>query len=364
MDALKEYLKGHSLAQLEKEHAIKIKYSDDGKLAILNYNQIESVKTNPVVMCCRGTVVDVATKYIVASSFHRFFNLHECMAIEKSFNWGAFTATDKEDGSLIVVYYYGNKWNINTRGSFGNFPVENGYSGTWADLFKSTLNFPVLDSLPLKAFTLCFELGSIFTQVVRRYNAPTSYLLAGFHTATQQEIGDTQLDHIAEKLGCKRPIRYEVNNLEDVAKILKRENDPTYEGVVLNDGKMRIKMKREEYLCLHRLSNNGNLASDANLIPLILKGEVDEVIQYFPSMLDRLMLLGNTIWAQKAIMNNVWGVARNIVTQKDFAAFVLKHTKLASMLFEARKKKVEPNVVWEAQAADWFVKNIDKVLKE
>jgi hypothetical protein len=77
MLAVQEYLKTKTLDNLHDELAIEINRHDTLPLAILNYNQIKSPKKHPIVLECRGLVLEIETWKIIARSFPRFFNFGE-----------------------------------------------------------------------------------------------------------------------------------------------------------------------------------------------------------------------------------------------------------------------------------------------
>ncbi len=361
MEKLQEYLRENGLEKLTQVYAIKVNKSKDGKLAILTYDQISSPKHHILTRSCRGTVVTTDTFEIVAHPFTRFLNVGEAPAQESDFNWNNFSVFDKEDGSLGILYFWDNKWKFNTRGSYADGQLE-GYSGTWADLFWSTINRDNLVQLP-KAYTFCFELTSIYNKVVKTYPQSSSYLLAGFHTKTGQELRDSSVDLLADALGVKRPRQFKANSLADVKNLLELEKEPTFEGFVLRDDKgMRLKLKSATYLALHRLASNGNLASDKNLIPIILGGEIQEIVLHFKELIPRLLELSKVIWAEKAHLQTIYSIARAIKSQKEFAQFILPLSPMATLLFEARKNNKEVDEVWKTHAEDWLIKHIDELL--
>ena len=70
---IKEYLEaGHTFEDLENEFAISANQVEN--LICLNYSQIDSPKTVPIVRQCRGTIIDADTYDIVHYPFFRFYN--------------------------------------------------------------------------------------------------------------------------------------------------------------------------------------------------------------------------------------------------------------------------------------------------
>ena len=115
---VQEYLQTKSHDALSDELGIKVNRHDTLPLVILNYDQIESPKTNPIVRECRGLVLHADTHELVARSFSRFFNWGEVVEEMPEFDFSDFIIQSKEDGSLILIYFFDGEWRVNTRGSF------------------------------------------------------------------------------------------------------------------------------------------------------------------------------------------------------------------------------------------------------
>ena len=69
-----EYIKKNGIESLKSEFGINVKEYDD--LFVLNYDQIESPKTHPIVQECRSLILDKQFN-VVSRSFDRFFNFGE-----------------------------------------------------------------------------------------------------------------------------------------------------------------------------------------------------------------------------------------------------------------------------------------------
>jgi len=71
-----------NLELLEEQLGIKATCHEDGR-AILNYSQIDSPKQHPIVLECRGLVLDMNNNWeLVARSFSRFFNRGEIVDVQ------------------------------------------------------------------------------------------------------------------------------------------------------------------------------------------------------------------------------------------------------------------------------------------
>lgn len=339
---VQDFLRKQSLEKLEEYYGIKNTKHEDGRV-ILNYSQIDSAKhkTNPIVRECRGLVLDSNNDWaLVARSFNRFFNLGETDD-DKNFDWSDFHASDKEDGSLILVYPWKGEMHLNTRGSFGDGEV--GSSGiTWRELF--TLALPYWKELNVYSnITYCFELCSRYNKVVRDYEKPTAFLLSVFD-------GEKELDayesfcYADSVVNCAFVDCKDFDSEEEILSTIKQmeEIDPTFEGYVLRDrNNLRIKAKSSTYLALHRLNNNGNIAHVKNILPLIMKGELDEVLSYFPELTDRIRMVESQVQHWKEDLDKWWFVHHDERSQKKFALAVKDHP-LSFYLFQARKLGTDP----------------------
>jgi T4 RnlA family RNA ligase len=336
---VQDFLRKQSLEKLKEYYGIKYTQHEDGRV-ILNYDQIESAKhkTNPIVRECRGLVLDSNNNWnLVARAFTRFFNLGETDD-DKNFDWSSCTGFDKEDGSLILIYLWKDSVHLNTRGSFGDGEVNS--SGiTWRELFSMAC--PKWQELNDR-YTYCFELCSRYNKVVRDYAEPTTFLLSVFDGEKELTRGEMLSEDYMIDVNIISSIPFDSEKeVQDKIEQLEKD-DPTFEGYVLRDrDNNRIKVKSSTYLSLHRLFNNGNIAHVKNLLPIILKGEIDEIITYFPEMKQRIDDVKTFIDECKTELENYWFCFHDEKNQKKFA-LAIKDCKLSSYLFTARKLETDP----------------------
>lgn len=327
------------LDQLKNELGINSKVHQDGRI-ILDYSQFDSPKTDEIVRECRGLVLDSEFN-LVARGFRRFFNAGEVRDEDKKFNWDCeVICSHKEDGSFTLLYQYQGEWKVNTRFSFADFPVQGG-ALTWTELFKLAYDF---ETAPLDpAFTYVFELCSRYNKVVRDYHVPCVYLLTMFQG--EHEVKFDYVQEEASQLGIDAVSVIKAQDIFDVQQYITQvaEKDKTFEGIVVRDiFNNRLKLKSDYYLMLHRLNDNGNLASIPRLVQLILDGEKDEILVYFPELAEKIDLLEAQISAILREVDNVWYCHHDERSQKQFALAVTKATKYTGPLFSARKLGGKP----------------------
>jgi len=268
---------------------------------------------------------------------------------ERWFVWEGCYVNHKEDGSLILFYYYDGDWHMNTRGSFGQGEAVQGMM-TWRELFN--LAVPQLDAIKQdkdnRAFTWVFELCSQYNKVVRHYDKPCAYLLSAYNG--MHELMPNVVDELAFAYGLDRPKVVQCRDIFDCTMYIAKldETDKTFEGVVIRDiNNQRWKVKNPSYIALHRLADNGNLPTTKRLLPLVLNGEIDEVVRYFPEIEPNLLKLKAELQREWQNVDNIWFCHHDQKSQKKFAETVLKETRFSHILFEARKKGVHPKELWD-----------------
>lgn len=335
---VQEYLSVKTLEDLNKELGIAVTPHDTLPLVILNYDQIESPKTNPVVRECRGLVLEKDTNKLVARSFSRFFNWGEVADEMGLFNFSNFHTFSKEDGSLVLIYNYNGVWYANTRGSFGQHKIQ--FSDlTWYEGFCKALKVNKLDELKLDPeVTYVCEYCSPLNKVVRRYADHTMYLLTafrGYHELTPHEVDNVRHENFL------RPERFDFKDVKQIHDFLthKSEVDPTFEGVVICDNNFqRWKVKNPTYLSLHQLRGEGdNLFNPKYLLPFILSNEGDELLTYFPEVEETFKQQKVQVEEAYSKLVEVWNAAYKIEGQKDFALAIVGKTPFTGLLFSLRK---------------------------
>jgi len=115
-----ELLKKGGLEAVRKLGIIVKEYGD---LLVLNYDQINSPKTNEVVVECRSLILERKEGgdfQVVSRAFDRFFNVGEIQTENEDknvFSWKNAVAYEKLDGSLVKLYWYRDSWRFSTRGT-------------------------------------------------------------------------------------------------------------------------------------------------------------------------------------------------------------------------------------------------------
>jgi RNA ligase len=186
----------------------------------------------------RGLVVDLLDDRIVATPFPKFFNVSERMDTIPDLPFEIF---EKLDGSLIIMFYARGAWRCATKGSFNSDQAK------WAQAWISKAK---LDYLSKSATYLC---EAIYRQnkIVVPYDFEGMVVL-GAYAHDGFELPYENVLTIGDALNWRVAKRFPLESISDL--IGRAKNLPTTEeGFVLRfSNGLRLKVKGEEYLRLHR----------------------------------------------------------------------------------------------------------------
>lgn len=202
---------------------------------------------NGVTLACRGLISNTQTDEVIARPFEKFFNYgeHPEASLAKLMHARA-EVTDKLDGSLGILYQADDGWSIATRGSFASEQAIHAtqlyrerYQGTWT---------------PVQDHTYLFEIIYPANRIVCDYGGMDDLVLLG---CVDNETG---LTHGPNWIWDWRGPRTEVFETKTLADALAMEPRAGAEGVVVRliDRDIRIKIKQEDYVALHKLVTGMN----------------------------------------------------------------------------------------------------------
>ena len=242
-----EILDELELARLVEQRYISERRHPALPLRILNYTprtQFDRYWTTETELC-RGLIVhDDGT--IVGRSFRKFFNLGEIPG--QALPDEPFVAYQKLDGCLGISYIDADGLpSLATRGSFTSFQARRG-TDVLRRLYPDALAWLVAHP----TITLCFEIILPEYRIVVDYQGREDVvLLAGFDIETGQEI-----DVRGEPFTAMFPLA-QTWPAASVAEALDLIEGPLFDGeegvVVRFQSGLRLKLKRGEYIQLHRL---------------------------------------------------------------------------------------------------------------
>jgi hypothetical protein len=357
---VQQYLIDNSIQSLIDEFNIKVnQYPEDG-LLMLNYDQLKSPKTHPIVMECRSLILNAYNYELVSQKFNRFFNLGETPEYYTDFNWNKCHIMSKEDGSLIGVYLNPNTGSIeiSTR-SMAKAEQSHDIFGNWRTAILNAFGFKSEEdfqdywkngffSYPgnYTGKTFVFEFISPLNRIVTPYKIDEMVLLSVNNNCNEYSKDDLvcfEKIFQKDKLNIRLPVFYNlpkspnelivaVNNLTDLK-----------EGFVLWDeisGK-RIKLKSSAYLVAHSIRGETGRPTRKNILNLILTGEDSEFLVYFPEYTDQFNSVRKDVLEFYDILNNTWKDIKHITDQKDFA-LKIKDTRQSGLYFMAKKNNTDP----------------------
>ena len=321
----------------------------------LNYDQIESPKSHPIVMECRALVLERDTFYVACRAFDRFFNYGECPEFYADFDITRAHVFEKEDGSLIRVWFnrFENRWEIGTR-SMIFAEGDHLMGGTFREKVLSAFGlteeqFQDLFRVYDQNTTFILEYVGPENRIVRRYEKAEMVLLAVRSNIDGAYRSKGELEVFAHDMQVQgaqvRAVKdYNLGSFDEILAAIKAL-PALEEGYVCFDpvsGK-RVKIKNPVYTRLHQL--RGNEVSLKNFWQLALVGESDEFLVYFPEYSDQILPMVEEINKFRNDIDHLWSETKDVELQKDFALAVKEH-RGSGFLFEARKKKCLPSHVF------------------
>jgi hypothetical protein len=339
---------------------IKINHYPDDGLLMLNYDQLKSPKTHPIVMECRSLILNSITYDLVSQKFNRFFNLGENPEYYTDFNWNNCHVMSKEDGSLIGVYYNPNtnRVEISTR-SMAKAEQEHDIFGNWRTAIQKAFGFSSEEdfqdywkngffSYPnnVGGKTFIFEFISPLNRIVTPYKKAEMILLGINDNGvefTRYNLNYIEKIFIKDGLNVRLPTFYNLPKSSD--ELIKAVNELTdlKEGFVLWDeiSSKRIKLKSSAYLVAHSIRGETGRPTRKNILNLILTGEDEEFLVYFPEYIEQFNTVRLDLSEFYDILNNTWKEISHIENQKDFA-LKIKDIKQSGVFFMAKKNKINP----------------------
>lgn len=337
MIALQKYLSEFGVEKLTSELGISANPSKKyPNLILFKYSQIDSPAAHPVVKECRGIILDSSNNWaIVSRPYDRFYNYGDVNASD--INWESARIYEKLDGSLAVLYWYDNAWQMATSGSAdASGPVNNDATMTFADLFWQTWNNL---GYKLPTDTSCcymFELMTPLNRVIVPHN-DSKLVLHGIRSVEGNYVENAP-ELTAEALGWQCVKSYPLKTIDDVLNATKALNPVQQEGFIVCDNQFRrIKVKSPQYVALSHMKDGfGN----RRMIELIRTNEGSEFLAYFPEYAPLYNGWKTKYDTLTVELTNAYDAIKHIPIQKDFALEAQKYN-MPSCLFSLRSGKVK-----------------------
>lgn len=264
-----------------------LRSKDYGHKVILKYSTYASPKGAAVTEECRGLVLLKDGWRVLSYPFRKFYNHGETFAAD--IDWSTAVAEEKLDGSMIQVYWDWNddRWYAGTTGTANGEAETEDPRRDFDALFWSVLT-DFQKSTLVKGLTYVFELCTPWNRVITRHPESFVRLLMIRELNGLRELPTATVDEIASHMGVGRPRRY---GRADFGELKSRAAELPFddEGFIVVDAAMnRLKIKSEAYVRAHLLDDNGNSGSPKNMVEIIMLGEADELLVYFPERKEQI----------------------------------------------------------------------------
>lgn len=202
---------------------------------------------NEYTRAARGLILNRHTGEVVAKPFEKFFNLGEMPETQLlNLPQMPYTVSEKVDGSLGIIYYHNNQWNIATRGSFSSEQALKG-----AEILKKY----DMSIIP-KDVTLLVEIVYPANKIVVDYKGEEKLVLLGaMNISHNREADSTVLNYYSRKTFIPRTKTYfyTIDQMIQLQQTMPKDQ----EGFVIRFYNcLRVKIKGDEYCKIHKIISN------------------------------------------------------------------------------------------------------------
>jgi RNA ligase len=317
-------------------------------LSIYNYSRgVQYEKLwDPITLECRGLVLD-SDGNLIAKPFPKFFNYEEMSPA--SIPNQPFEVFEKMDGSLGICFFYNDEWHMATRGSFTS---EQAIKGKEL-LTKENTKYGMIPG-----YTYLFEIIYPENRIVVDYGGVEKLVVLAVYN---NETGIEGSIENMESEGFEVVKKY--NGVTDF-KTLKETISNDAEGFVIRFKRgMRMKIKGDEYVRLHRILTNFSTTDIWEL--LRTDGNLNEFLERVPDEFDN--------WVKGVVsdLQNQFDEIKfkmeieftELVDKKEFAEKIIDNP-IKSLLFK-RLNSYAPDLndmIWKMIKPKWskpFKKDID-----
>jgi len=268
---------------------VTVDFHPDIPVLLLNYTQVAHNTlhefpqgwTMPLRQC-RGIIFDFAGN-LVAKPFQKFFNYREHPETSSFPKNTYFTATQKKDGHLGIIFEFKGKLYITTRGSFSSPTVElaqkmlNQYAkvNNWDKVFNAN-------------DTVLVEIIHPKTKVYTDYDKFKAFVLIGaFSRSNLHDYWFYELADLSKKLGLPLVYQKDGKSIDELLELVKDKEIKNQEGYVLhfNNG-LRVKLKFESYIGLMVADK----LSYKYLMQRAMSGNLDKMLDTLPEEIYQIAL--------------------------------------------------------------------------
>jgi hypothetical protein len=286
-------------------------------------------------MMCRGLILD-GEGNVKAKPFPKFFNLEE---YQEALPAVPFQVFDKLDGSLGILYWVDGIPAIATRGSFTS---DQAIKGTEI-LNRKILSHGMFD----RELTYLYEIIYPENRIVVDYgNNEELVLLAAIHTDSGDEVPITG---VFQQFSNPFASVKSYDGIKDIHK-LKELSKENAEGFVIRfESGLRLKLKFDEYVRLHKLLTQVSSYSIWELLknnqPFdeLLENVPDEYYEWVKQTTNSITEAYDEI---DKTCSKIYGTMPQFDTRREAAEYVLK-TPYPSIIFSMMDKKDYEHIIWK-----------------
>jgi RNA ligase len=321
-------------------------------LSIYNYSRSCQYDRlwDDITLNCRGLVLDTDGN-VVAKPFPKFFNYEEHTADEIPNEY--FDVYEKMDGSLGICFHHAGEWHMATRGSFTSEQAVKGKEM----LDKLNTKFGLIPG-----YTYLFEIIYPENRIVVDYGGVEKLVvLSCYNNETGKE------GNIYEMVNEGFEVVTKYNTFGEGFDELKREISNSKEGYVIRfRNGMRMKIKGDEYVRLHRILTNFSTTDIWELMRT--KGNMDEFLERVPDEFDnwvRMIMMeleaGFENIKFRSSIDFEYYKGESNGDKKEFA-LAIKDNEYRSILFSMWDGKSHEDTIWKIIKPKWskpFKKDLD-----
>ncbi len=296
------------------------------ELACLRYSQFESPMSEPIVQECRGMVVDIGRKEIVAHPYNKFWNHDEEGAA--AIDWSTARVQEKLDGSMMTLWWskVAKRWCVSSSsrptagGPFGDSPL------TFAEAFWHTFHARGMQYPTGGTEGACYmlELCAKANRVVVLHETPRLVLHGARWMETGKEVPRPVLEEFARRVNWEIVQEHPITSLEEALQVAETRDPIAHEGFVVVDAQFnRVKIKSSRYEYMHMLRGEGMTPKRA--IELWQSGDTAEVVVNFPEFRAEIDAVHGQIRDVIEIAFRLWKDNAGAPDKKTFAMAVKEH---------------------------------------
>lgn len=318
--------------------------TQDGPYYLLFYRQGETDFSNPLALEARGSIFayDESSKkwWCCCRALDKFFNWSEPNAAPINWSRGV-RIQEKVDGSIIKLWFDRGDWHISTNKTIDARKAECGMY-TYFQLFCRALGNVNIHNFFIQlhpSYTYFFELVSPMNRIVIKYADTALYYLGARNMFTmEEEKPPIELETL------RHPRSFFYNSLAECIEAAHAMGDDEEGYVVVsnervNGSNLRVKVKGDEYLRLHYLSNN-HILTYRTVVDMWRNDELDDYCAYFPERAPELLPIIEVIKWLITYTELAYEPLMAIEEDKLFAQEVQKQDPILSgALFALRRHK-------------------------